>query len=588
MTFAKHQACCAFLTFGVLSLVILPASAQDNVRGKMKIHVSPKQAYVFVDGKAIRDGSQTIVLPPGSHEISVHNYGYISDTRQVHIDPNTTTDVTVALQASGNKVSGPFGNIEFKGHPRAAVLLNGTTPDYFVGHVDEFDWNWIWHQRLLVKPGTYQVAVTRKGNTIWSGPVSVKAGQRVIVNLDQNGKIQTKAWSQGETLDPQPRFHAGVASAIVPIAPVIAQMTANSTSLNCGQSTRLDWKSADAVAVSISNLGSVSASGERTVNPTKTTTYELIATGPGGEATQSAAVQVNAQPTAALTLSQSEVHYHKIGDKLVQDESATLSWTAANANHVKITPFGTESLTGRKKFEVQPKQTTPGPVNETVDYTLAASNGCGGAITRTAALHIVGSIDPAPSVTLASLFYPTSYPTARHPKIGLVASERAVLTNAANRFKLHEQYDNHRASLLIVGHADVRGSKKYNVKLSERRAELVKSYLLSQGIPANQMQIRADGKGDELSKSDVLKLQVADAQKPDKWMKNPQITWLAYNRRVDIILEPTGQQSTKAFPNSAPDARILWQRPQPKLQKVEVAANSGAIAPTLHAELNKN
>jgi len=26
----------------------------------MKIHVEPKQAYVFVDGKAVRDGSQTI------------------------------------------------------------------------------------------------------------------------------------------------------------------------------------------------------------------------------------------------------------------------------------------------------------------------------------------------------------------------------------------------------------------------------------------------------------------------------------------------------------------------------------------------
>jgi OmpA family/PEGA domain len=588
MTFAKHQACSALLSFVVFSLVTMPAAAQNDVTGKLKIHVSPKQAYVFVDGKAIRDGSQTIVLSPGPHEVSVHNYGYTSNTRQVHIDPNTTTDITLALQRSGGKVSGPFGDIEFKGHPRAAVLLDGTTPDYFVGHVDEFDWNWIWHQRLLVKPGTYQVDVTRKGNTIWSGPVNVKAAQRVIVNLDQNGKIKTKDWSQGETLGPQPRFHAGVASAVAPIAPVTAQLTAHSTSLGCGQPTQLDWKSADAVAVSITNLGRVSENGDRTVGPTKTTTYELIAKGPGGQTIQSATVKVSAQPTATMTLSQSEVHYHKIGDKVVQDEPATLNWTASNANQVKITPFGTEGLTGSKKLEAQPRQTTIGPVNETVDYTLAASNGCGGTATRTAALHIVGSIDPAPSVTLASLFYPTNYPTAHHPKIGLVASERAVLVNAANRFKLHEQYDNDHASLLIIGHADVRGSKKYNMKLSERRAELVKNYLVTQGIGANEIQIRAEGKGEELSRNDVLMLQLADAQKPDKWMMNsPQVTWLAYNRRVDIILEPTGQRSTKAFPNAAPDARILWQRPQPKLQKVEVAAKSGTTA-TLHAELKKN
>ncbi len=587
MNLPKHTVFFALLTFVVFSLVTLPASAQ-SVTGKLKIHVSPKQAYVFVDGKAIRDGSQTIVLSPGPHEVSVHNYGYTSNTRQVHIDPRTTTDITVALQNSGDKVSGPFGDIEFKGHPRGAVLLNGATPDYFVGHVDEFDRNWIWHQRLLVKPGTYQVAVTRKGNTIWSGPVDVKAGERVIVNLDQNGKIKTKDWPLGDTLGPQPRFHAGVASAVVPIAPVTAQLTAHSTSLDCGQPTQLDWKSADAADVSITNLGSVSASGDRTVNPTKTTNYELIAKGPGGEASQSATVKVNVQPTATLSLSQPEVHYHRIGDKVVQDELATLNWVAANANQVKITPFGTESLAGSKKIEVQPKQTSTGPVNEMVDYTLAASNGCGGTTTRTAALHIVGAIDPAPSVTLASLFYPTNYPTAHHPKIGLVASERAVLANAANRFQQHEQYDNDHASLLIIGHADVRGSKRYNTKLSERRAELVKNYLVSQGIPANKIQIRADGKSEELSKSEVLKLQLVDAQKPDKWMTyHPKVTWLAYNRRVDIVLEPSGQQSMKAFPSDAPDARILWQRSQPRLQKVEVAANSGTGA-TLHAELKKN
>jgi len=589
MTFARHHACFALLGFLVFSLTTQPASAQNDVTGKLKIHVSPKQAYVFVDGKAIRDGSQSIVLSPGPHEVSVHNYGYTSDTRQVHIDPRTTTDLSVSLQKSGDEVSGPFADIEFKGHPRAAVLLNGTTPDYFVGHVDEFDWNWIWHQRLLVKPGTYQVDVMRKGNAMWSGPVNVKAGQRVIVNLDQNGKIKTKEWPQGETLGPQPRFHAGVASALVPIAPVTAQLAAHSATLGCGQPAQLDWKAANAAAVSITNLGSVTETGNRTVNPTKTTTYELIAKGPGGEATQSVTVNVNAQPTASLILSQPEVHYHKIGDKVVQNEPSTLTWTTSNANQVKLTPFGTESLTGSKKVEAQPRQTGAGPINETVDYTLAASNACDGTTTRTAALHIVGSIDPAPSVTLASLFYPTNYPTAHHPKVGLVASERAVLANAANRFKLHEQYDNDHASLLIIGHADVRGSKKYNMKLSERRAELAKNYLMSQGIPANEIRIRADGKNEELGKRDVLKLQVADTEKPDKWMtKRPEVTWLAYNRRVDIVLEPTGQQSTKAFPNAAPDSRILWQRPQPRLQKVEVAANSGATAAILHAELKKN
>ena len=590
MMFPKVHALFAFLIAVIFSLVTLPAFAQGNESaGRLKIHVSPKQAYVFVDGKAIRDGSQTIDLQPGSHEVSVRNYGYIPNTQQVQIDSKKTTELSVALDMSGDKVSGPFGDIEFKGHPRAAVLLNGTTPDYFVGHVDEFDWNWIWHQRLLVKPGNYHVTVTREGTPVWSGPVDVKAGQQVTVYLDQNGKMKTKDWPEGNTLSPQPRFHAGVASAIVPIAPVTAQLTAQSSSLPCGQPTELDWKSADAVAVSITNIGNVSESGVRSVDPTKTTTYELVAKGPGGEATQTATVNVNAEPTATLTLTQPEVHFHKIGDKVMQDDPTTLNWSASNANQVTITPLGSEGTSGSQTVEAQPQQTSTGPVNEVVDYTLSASNACGGTTTKTAALHIVGSIDPAPPVTLASLFYPTNYPRSRHPKIGLVATEKVALSDAASRFKKHEQYADDHASLMVVGHADVRGSRNYNLKLSERRAHLVKSYLVSQGIPVDKIQTRAEGKRQELSKQEVSTLQSEDAQKPEKWMMHrSSATWLAYNRRVDVVLEPTGEQSMVTFPNDASDARILWQRVQPGLRKVESAANSATSDKSLHAGLRQN
>jgi OmpA family/PEGA domain len=589
MVFPKVQALFGFVIAVVVSLAALPAFAQSNESdGRLKIHVSPKQAYVFVDGRAIRDGSQTIDLQPGSHEVSVRNYGYLANTQKVQIDSRKTTDLTVALQASGDKVSGPFGDIEFKGHPRAAVLLNGTTPDYFVGHVDEFDWNWIWHQRLLVKPGHYAVTVTRAGNPVWSGPVEVKAGQHVTVYLDHDGKMKTRDWPQGNTMGPQPRFHAGVASAIVPIAPVTAQLTAQSTSVGCGQPTELDWKSANAVAVSITDLGDVVANGDRAVTPKKTTTYELVAKGPGGEATQTATVNI-AQPTATLAFTQPEIHFHKIGDKVVQDEPTTLKWSASNANQATITPLGGEGVSGSQTIEAQPKQKSTGPVNEVMDYTLSASDACGGTVTKTAALRIIGSIDPAPPVTLASLFYPTNYPRSRHPKIGLVSAEKAALADAATRFKQHERYQQDHASLMVVGHADVRGPKAYNLKLSERRAELVKSYLVSQGIPADKIQTRGEGRQQELSEKEVAKLQSEDAQKPENWMmRHSHATWLAYNRRVDIILEPTGQQSTEAFPNDAPNARILWQRAQPSLRKVELAANSAATDKSLRAEAKQN
>ena len=50
----------------VSCLCAMPAFAQSSQEmGKLKIHVDPKQAYVFVDGKAIRDGSQSIELAAG-------------------------------------------------------------------------------------------------------------------------------------------------------------------------------------------------------------------------------------------------------------------------------------------------------------------------------------------------------------------------------------------------------------------------------------------------------------------------------------------------------------------------------------------
>ena len=551
---------------------VAPAFAQSSSEtGKLKIHVAPKQAYVFVDGKAIRDGSQTIVLASGDHKVGIYNYGYLPNLQDVHVGAGETTDLRVTLQSSGDLVAGPFADIEFKGDPRAAVLLNGQTPAYFVGHVDEFDWNWIWHQRLIVKPGTYQVTVTHEGNTIWSGPVTAKADQQVTVYLNQNGKTKTKEWKEGLNMPPQPRFHAGIASASVPIAPVTAQLSAQSSNLNCGQPTTLNWASANAVDTSISGIGEVPNHGDRTVSPTQNMTYVLTAKGPGGDSAQSITVDVSGQPTASISFSQPEVRYHKVGDKVVEQDSSTLNWSTSNANSVMVQPLGSEAMSGSQTVTANPKQDTAGPVDEDKTYTITSSNACGGTTTKTATLHVVGSIDPPPPVTLASMFYPTAYPTKKHPKDGLVASEKKQLTDIAVHFKDYQPYDR-KGTLLIVAHADARGSKAYNQALSARRAILIKDFLVSQGVPEDKIQVRAEGKDRQLDQKKVAALQSQDPEKPEKWeTRHTKTTWLAYNRRADIILEPRDVQSTEDYPNDVAAARLLWQRPKPSLKKMRIA-----------------
>jgi peptidoglycan-associated lipoprotein len=575
---SKSLALVPFLAMVVALTLAAPAFAQD---GKLKIKVSPKQAYVFVDGNAIREGSHTMKLSAGKHSVGVYNYGYTSQTQDVDITVGKTTNLDVKLQASGGDVSGPFGDIELKGDSRAAVLLNGKTPAYFVGHVDEFNFNWLfWHQRLLVKPGTYQIEVTRGGNTLWSGPVTVQAGQRITVVL-HDGKTRTKDWKQGNTLPAQPRFRAGLVNTTVAVAPVTGTFSASPTQINCGDNATLTWSSTDAVDVNITEVGAQQqASGSQTVSPKATTTYNFTATGPGGTVTQSQTINVNTQPTATLTLNPTEVRYHKIGDKVKEDGTSTLSWTTSNASSVSIDPIGNVQTNGSQQVTAQPKQQNVGPIDENQTFTLTATNVCNGSTTQTANLHITGSIDPMPVVTLESVFYPTAYPVKEHPDVGLVTSEQQSLNEVAATFKKYLDYDD-TAKLTVVGHADVRGSSPYNEALSQRRADRVKDYLVSQGISADKIETRAEGKERQLDESEVKQLQDQDPAKPEKWMmRRDHNTWLAYNRRVDIILQPTGQESTKFYPNGASDAKLLWQMPKPNLRKVRQAEGATGSTPS--------
>ena len=123
-------------------------------------------------------------LSAGEHKVELANYGYKPITQTVAIAAGKTTDLDVSLEKVGEKVSGPFGAIAIKGADRDAVLLNGKTPDFFVGHGDEFNTDFLWwKQELIVPPGTYAVTIQGGDKDIWSGQVSVSANQRVIVDM---------------------------------------------------------------------------------------------------------------------------------------------------------------------------------------------------------------------------------------------------------------------------------------------------------------------------------------------------------------------------------------------------------------------
>ncbi len=75
--------------------------------------------------------------------------------------------------------------------------------------------------------------------------------------------------------------------------------------------------------------------------------------------------------------------------------------------------------------------------------------------------------------------------------------------------------------IIAVGHADRLGSDQYNQKLSEKRAEAVKAYLVGKGVEPNRVYTEGKGEkqpvtGDKCGKSDKKTKQLIECLQPDR------------------------------------------------------------------------
>jgi len=79
-----------------------------------------------------------------------------------------------------------------------------------------------------------------------------------------------------------------------------AELTATPSVISAGDQVQLTWKTTNATSVSIDGIGDVPSVGVKTVLPTESTTYHLVARGDGGSADASAHVTVNAPPAVSV------------------------------------------------------------------------------------------------------------------------------------------------------------------------------------------------------------------------------------------------------------------------------------------------
>jgi outer membrane protein OmpA-like peptidoglycan-associated protein len=103
-------------------------------------------------------------------------------------------------------------------------------------------------------------------------------------------------------------------------------------------------------------------------------------------------------------------------------------------------------------------------------------------------------------------------------KADITPEAMGILDNAAAAYQQTGQ-----ASVMLAGHADRSGSASYNVGLSQRRADAVRSYLAGKGIPDTAISTEAFGESRPL-------VETADG------VREPQ------NRRVEITFGPGSGQ----------------------------------------------
>jgi len=180
-----------------------------------------------------------------------------------------------------------------------------------------------------------------------SGTGSVASTGSLVVTPNQTTTYTLVAVGPGGTTQQDVQ----VVVAQPPLKPVIT-FSSNVGSVLQGESVMLTWNvQNETSSITLSDRGSVVASGSRLVTPTKTTTYIITAIGPGGTEQKSVEVVVTEPPLKPAITFNSNV------GSVVPGGSATLTWNIQNST-TSVNLSGTGSVATSGDLKVTPSQTT--------------------------------------------------------------------------------------------------------------------------------------------------------------------------------------------------------------------------------------
>lgn len=295
------------------------------------------------------------------------------------------------------------------------------------------------------------------------------------------------------------------------------------------------------------------------VQPGKYTITTTCDDGRGGTANATTDVTVEEKPNTPPTISCAANPA-----TVTAGQSATITSTASDADNDKLTysykaSGGKVSGTGAT---AQFDSTGVAPGSYTI--TCHVSDGRGGETDATTQVTVQPAAEQKQleqRLSLHSIYFPTAQPTVNSPiTSGLLASQKTTLLALASDFKKYLAFKPD-AHLILQGHADPRGGPEYNKKLSERRVERTKAYLVANGVSADAIETQGLGEEQPMSADQVKQAidqdQNITAAQKTQLSKNAKVLALAQNRRVDVTLSTTGQTSVRQFPFNAEDALNL-------------------------------
>jgi peptidoglycan-associated lipoprotein len=182
-----------------------------------------------------------------------------------------------------------------------------------------------------------------------------------------------------------------------------------------------------------------------------------------------------ARPTVTLQASSTFIQ---------RGDSTTLTWSSTNATSLTLNPGSSVAPEGSQK--VSPTDSTT--------YTITATGPGGTAdqsirITVSAAAPPVAA-DNTPSASIADMFARGMHDAYfDYNEAALRADAKDGLSQSAQFLRQHPEIN-----IIVEGYCDERGTTEYNLGLGQKRADAVKQFLESLGIPAARIATTSFGK----------------------------------------------------------------------------------------------